>query len=246
MELKDRLKKARKQAGLTQAELAERAGIKQASISEIERGLTKSSVHLLKLAQICDVDPFWLAEGYEGVYKKLQDGFRAFPTANADLPSFLAVWDDGDPLAHDDYEVPYYAEVEFAGGNGMTEVMEIADRRLRFSLATLRSAGVSPESAACARIRGKSMERLILDGATIGFDLTDTSIIDGEIYAFNHEGMLRVKYLQRMPGGGIKIRSEDSADFPDELMSAESFRTEVKMLGRVFWWSTVRRSPRKR
>ena len=55
MELKDRLKYARKKAGLTQVELAERAGLKQASISEIERGLTRSSGHLVKLAQICGV-----------------------------------------------------------------------------------------------------------------------------------------------------------------------------------------------
>lgn len=63
MELKDRLKQARKHAGLTQAELAERAGIKQASVSEIERGLTRTSGYMVKLAQVCGVDPIWLSEG---------------------------------------------------------------------------------------------------------------------------------------------------------------------------------------
>lgn len=63
MELKDRLKQARKAAGLTQVELAERAGIKQASVSEIERGLSRTSGYLVKIAQICGVDPAWLAEG---------------------------------------------------------------------------------------------------------------------------------------------------------------------------------------
>ncbi|WNW11859.1 S24 family peptidase [Pseudomonas sp. DTU_2021_1001937_2_SI_NGA_ILE_001] len=63
MELKDRLKLARKNAGLSQSELAERAGIKQASVSEIERGLSRTSGYLVKIAQICGVDPIWLAEG---------------------------------------------------------------------------------------------------------------------------------------------------------------------------------------
>ena len=63
MELKDRLRQARKAAGLTQEQLAERAGIKQASVSEIERGLTRTSGYLIKFAQICGVDPVWLAEG---------------------------------------------------------------------------------------------------------------------------------------------------------------------------------------
>ena len=85
-----------------------------------------------------------------------------------------------------------------------------------------------------------------MDGAAIGFDRADISVIDGEIYAFNHEGMLRVKYLYRLPGGAIRIRSENADEFPDEIMSAEQYRHEVKMLGRVFWWSTVRRSPKKK
>lgn len=63
MELKDRLKQARKNANLTQSELAERAGIKQASVSEIERGLTRTSGYLVKLATILAVSPVWLSEG---------------------------------------------------------------------------------------------------------------------------------------------------------------------------------------
>jgi phage repressor protein C with HTH and peptisase S24 domain/DNA-binding XRE family transcriptional regulator len=165
---------------------------------------------------------------------------------NMELLGELSGWDDGDPVDNDDCEVPYYVEVEFSGGNGMTEVVEVAERKLRFSKATLKSAGVECSSAACARIKGRSMERLILDGATIGFDMDDTSIIDGEIYAFNHGGMLRTKYLHRMPNGGVRIRSENSEEYPDELMSAEQWRDEVRMLGRVFWWSTVRRSPKRK
>ncbi|WXL23943.1 LexA family transcriptional regulator [Ectopseudomonas mendocina] len=39
------------------------AGIKQASVSEIERGLTRTSGHLVRLAQVCGADPIWLATG---------------------------------------------------------------------------------------------------------------------------------------------------------------------------------------
>ena len=63
MEFKDRLKRARKKAGLTQAQLADLVGIKQASISEIERGLTRHSGHVIKIAQVCGVEPIWLAHG---------------------------------------------------------------------------------------------------------------------------------------------------------------------------------------
>lgn len=242
MELKDRLKQARKNAGLSQVELAEKVGIKQSSISEIERGLTRTSGYLIQIAKALDVDPLWLSQGVGE-----SASFRARPTvqSNAELIGAMSPWGNDDPLDDDEVEIPYYAEVEFAGGGGMTEVVEIAGRKLRFSKETLRAAGVDGDNAACARVNGRSMERLILDGATIGFDKGSTSIIDGEIYAFNQDGMLRVKYLYRMPGGSIRIRSENSEEFPDETLSLEEYRRDVIMLGRVFWWSTVRRAPRR-
>jgi SOS-response transcriptional repressor LexA len=63
MEFKDRLKLARKHAGLTQTGLAELVGISQASISEIERGLTSQSGYVIKLALSCGVRANWLAYG---------------------------------------------------------------------------------------------------------------------------------------------------------------------------------------
>lgn len=242
MELKDRLKQARKNARLSQVELAEKVGIKQSSISEIERGLTRTSGYLIQIAKALDVDPLWLSQGVGE-----SSSFRARPAieSNAELIGAMSAWSVDDPLDSDEVEIPYYAEVEFAGGGGMTEVVEIAGRKLRFSKETLKAAGVDSDNASCARVNGRSMERLILDGATIGFDKGSTSIIDGEIYAFNQDGMLRVKYLYRMPGGSIRIRSENTEEFPDEILSMEEYRRDVIMLGRVFWWSTVRRAPRR-
>ena len=64
MELKDRLKKARKYAGLTQKEIESRInGLKQSSYSELERGESKSSTKLIELATLFQVDPMWLATG---------------------------------------------------------------------------------------------------------------------------------------------------------------------------------------
>ena len=239
MEFKDRLKARMEAMGLRPTDISERAGVSKATVTFWLNGTNGAKgKNLLALASALNCAPEWLSSGKGDPGRK--------PQANAELLGDLAVWDDGDPLDEDECEVPYYAEVEFAGGNGMTEVVEVADRKLRFSNSTLRAAGVDCKSAACARVRGKSMERLILDGAAIGFDLTDTSIIDGEIYAFNHGGMLRGKYLHRLPAGSIRIRSENSDDYPDEIMTAEQFHDEVRMLGRVFWWSTVRRSPRRK
>jgi transcriptional regulator with XRE-family HTH domain len=60
-----RLRHARKLRGMTQQELAKSSGVKQASISEVETGESKSPVgtNLVKLAQSLQVSPEWLASG---------------------------------------------------------------------------------------------------------------------------------------------------------------------------------------
>lgn len=235
------LAKARmKELDITQEQVAEQMGVSQGAVAHWLGGRREPSLE--RIGALLEY------LGLSSIFRENGAGTpeRRPVEANAEYLGDMAVWSDGDPLEDDECAVPYYAEVEFAGGDGMTVVMEVADRTLRFSNATLRAAGVECENAAVARVRGTSMEKLILDGAAIGFDRADISIIDGEIYAFNHEGMLRVKYLYRLPGGAIRIRSENADEFPDEIMSAEQYRHEVKMLGRVFWWSTVRRSPKKK
>uniref|UniRef100_UPI0035A24357 XRE family transcriptional regulator n=1 Tax=Metapseudomonas otitidis TaxID=319939 RepID=UPI0035A24357 len=61
--LKDRVKQARTFAGLTQEELAKLVGVSQPVISQLERGENLQSVHLLKIAEVCGVDPIWLSSG---------------------------------------------------------------------------------------------------------------------------------------------------------------------------------------
>lgn len=60
-----RLRASRKALGLSQEEVAKRVGIKQGSYSELERGKSKTSRHLIQLAQVLNVDPHWLATGVE-------------------------------------------------------------------------------------------------------------------------------------------------------------------------------------
>lgn len=63
MEYKDRLKAARKHANLTQGELAEKVGITQTSISDLERGKSSSSSFNASIAKTCGVNALWLENG---------------------------------------------------------------------------------------------------------------------------------------------------------------------------------------
>lgn len=63
-ELKDRLKAARLRAGLTQKDIeANIEGLKQSTYSELERGESKRTSHIVELALLFKVNPEWLATG---------------------------------------------------------------------------------------------------------------------------------------------------------------------------------------
>ena len=63
MELKDRLRQARKHAGLTQTQLAAAVGITQTSITDLERGKSQSTGYIAQIAKACRVSALWLASG---------------------------------------------------------------------------------------------------------------------------------------------------------------------------------------
>lgn len=153
----------------------------------------------------------------------------------------MDAWDSNTPLDEDEVELPLFREVELAAGAGQTQVVENHGAKLRFAKSTLARAGVEQEQAACAFVRGNSMEPVMPDGTCVGVNTGDTAIRDGEIYAIDHDGMLRVKYLHRKPGGGIKIVSQNANEHATEEYSAqEVIDNDIRIIGRVFWWSVLR------
>lgn len=232
--LQERLKQAMSDARMTQESLAEAAGVSQNTIHKLVTGKSSSSRKLVEIAQALNVSPTWLATGTQSELPAARDGSPL-------ILEPLLPWDDSTPIDEDEVELPLYKEVEIAAGSGRTAVRPVLGRKLRFSYATLRASGVDPASAICAPVKGNSMEPLIMDGSTIGVDCATTAVIDGEIYALEHDGMLRVKFLYRLPGGGLRLRSFNRDEYPDEeYTTEEADARNIRIIGWVFWWSTVR------
>ena len=233
-----RLKQAMAMRNLKQETLAEAAGVSQNTIHKLTSGKAQSTRKLIEIAAALGVSPVWLQTG-EGA-----PAARSAVSVADGSPLVLEPlhpWDSDTPLDEDEVELPLYKEVEMSAGAGRTAVREIEGRKLRFSYATLRASGVDPSAAICAQLTGNSMEPLIMDGSTIGVDTATTHITDGEIYALEHDGMLRVKFVYRLPGGGIRLRSFNREEYPDEEYSPEDMRSrQISLIGWVFWWSTVR------
>lgn len=74
MNIGDRVRRARKHAKLTQDKLGKAVGLKQATISDLEKGDSRSSAYLAQIAHVCGVDPYWLATGHGSMEAGPQDG----------------------------------------------------------------------------------------------------------------------------------------------------------------------------
>ena len=160
--------------------------------------------------------------------------------ANAEVVGSFDVWDDNTPLADDEVYVPFLKEVELSAGRGRTAVEQASGRKLRFGKLTLRRQGVQPSDAVCVTVSGNSMEPVLPDGSTVGVDQGRTAVVDGKMYAINHGGQLRVKTLYRLPGGGVRLRSYNRDEHPDEEYSAEELVSkQILVIGRVFWYSVL-------
>jgi len=231
-----KIAEARKNAGLSQPELASKLGWGQSRLSNYERGEREPKIDDLKaIGNALRIDVLSLIPRNidYSPEKNLEESKNHYVIGEFDT------WDSNTPLSPDEVELPFYKEVELSAGNGSIVQRENRGFKLRFAKSTLRRYNIQPEMAACVVVSGNSMEPVLPDQATVGIDTANSKIKDGDMYAIDHGGMLRVKVLYRLPGGGVRLRSFNRDEYPDEDYLADQ-ANDVKVLGRVFWYSVLR------
>lgn len=205
MELKDRLKQARKNAKKSQKNVADYVGITQPTLSQLEGGLISSSTFLPAIARYLGVDAYWLQTGVES------SNFTPIET-----------WDSDTPLDDDEVEIPFFKDFNFACGSGsMAEAIANETRKLRISKSTLRSRSIDKKNAISARASGNSMSPTIKDGDTIHIDIGRKTIKDGKVFAICHGGLFLAKRLYKLPMGGVRIVSDNFEEYPEIHLTAE-------------------------
>ena len=235
MEFKDRLQARMKALGLTAADIIKLTGVSKGTVSFWVNGKNGATgKNLLSLAKALRCAPEWLTDG------KNPPDADAQPKANATMLGPISVWDDETPLDDDEVYVPFLKEVELSAGSGRTVIEKSSSRKLRFGKQTLRNQGVQFDQAVCVTVHGNSMEPVLPDGSTVGVDRSSTAVKDGKMYAIDHDGQLRVKTLYRLPGGGIRMRSFNRDEHPDEEYTAqEMIDQNIHIKGKVFWSSVL-------
>lgn len=247
-EYSDRLTYALEKREITQSELARKIGVKPQAIQYLcQKG--KRSVHTNKICEILHINPAWLTEGIgemntpndyiEGAVTKREFDNPNKIESNGSYLGTIEEWDSNTPLDEDEVALPFFREVEMAAGTGRLQVQENHGCKLRFSKSTLKRHGISVDNAYCVTVSGNSMEPMMPDGSVIGVDTSITAVKNGDIYAIDHNGHLRVKLLYQMPDGRVRLRSLNIDEWPDEYIGGEELNT-FKVLGRVFYGSWLR------
>lgn len=155
--------------------------------------------------------------------------------SNATMLGNIDEWDSKTPLDNDEIEIPFYKDVRLSAGDGFADDIEDYNGyKLRLSKSTMRKYGIDKDCAVCLTVYGDSMEPVFRDGSTVGIDQADTNIRDGKIYAINHDGLLRIKILEKLPGNQVKIRSYNPG-YDDEIVPQDA----ITVLGRVWWQSSI-------
>lgn len=231
-----RIAQKREAKGLNQSELGRRLGVTPQAVQKWEAGIsTPRNSKLGELSAILGTSISYLIEGVaEG------PGSSASLSALTDIDT----WDETTPLGDDEVEVPFLREVELSAGSGRFVIEEDRVETLRFRKKKLRENGVQFDKAKCVTVSGHSMTPVLRSGATVGVNVGKnslTDIVDGEMYAINHNGQLRVKQVLRLPAG-LRLRSFNRDDHPDEDYTfAEIQEQQISILGHVFWWAMYSR-----
>lgn len=232
----------REELDLTQADVATRVTallappkkLTQQVYAAFEGGKSQTTKHAVKIAQVLSLPMEALEEDWEPTSM----GVDLSNAKLIDAP--IAVWEDGPPLENE-VEVPLLKEIEQPDGSGRTEIKEHGTVRLGFSRSTLLGMGIEPSNVVCITVSGNSMEPVIPDGGLAGVDRGRTAVKDGDIFAISQNGQLRVKILYRLPRGGLRMRSFNRDEHPDEEYPEDQIQTEgIGILGRIFWYSVLR------
>lgn len=244
--LADVFKARREELDLTQEDVASRVTsllapgkrLTQQVYAAFEKGKSQSTRYAPVIARALDLPFEVLEENWSPSTSEQREKSSLATATIIDEP--IVLWGDEPPLG-DEVEVPMLKETALSDNSGRMSVIEQGKVKLGFSKKTLLSMGVDVTNIVCITVSGNSMEPVIPDGGIAGVDRGRTEVKDGDLFAVNHDGQLRVKALYRTPRGGLRMRSFNRDEHPDEEYSAEEIRLEnIEIIGRIFWYSVLR------
>lgn len=134
--------------------------------------------------------------------------------------------------------VPYYPYVYASCGSGAFPPEQEISTHLAFRRDFLQHLGVSPEDLAVIRVTGDSMEPKIEDGGHVLLRFDQNQPTEG-IFLVRLLDSLILKRIQPLPGGILRLKSDNPAYDPFDIRPADLPDQEFKIIGRAIWYATL-------
>ncbi|MDR5777362.1 MULTISPECIES: LexA family transcriptional regulator [unclassified Caballeronia] len=204
MTLGQRLKIARREARLSQAELSKLAGVSQTTINNIETGRNLGSKHVVQIADALNTNVKWLLDGTPPRLSVGMDGdFEATSEATKAAPG----------LHHGraSQDLHFWFDLETFERSSQQEnaVDWLAVRRLAvpvprdFFVAT----GRDPKDCKVVTMRGTAMQPLLNDRDLVLIDTAYCEPRDGQVFAMIFEGEPIIRQIFKLAGGTLVVHA---------------------------------------
>ena len=215
----DRLKFARKLRRMSQADLAQRAGVAQSTIGNIEAGRGQSARDLASIAAALEVEPIWLHLGRGQMpNEQNEDPIPRVDFRRGDSPRSFNI-----PLLD--------ARASMGAGAALADYVDILQevsantvelrKRVSFS---------SPQNLRLLTAYGDSMAPTFSDGDILLIDVGIAELNVDAVYVLQRDDELYCKRIQRRPTGGYRMISDNPVYPPEDI---DPDRDGFRVLARV-------------
>lgn len=200
-EMGARLRGERKRVGFGQKEFADRMGVSKTAQFNYEMGERPIDAPYLLRASALGLDATFILSGLRPVT-------------------------DGDFVV-----IPRYDVAASAGSGALAEPHVEELPGLSFSRRWLARHHLSPANLRVVDVTGDSMADRLSDGDQVLMNVADTTPRSGRAYVLRQGDELLVKYCQLLPGGILRVSSENKAYPSYDVDLSKTY--EVAILGRV-------------
>lgn len=220
--------------GVTQVQVARKAGMRQSTLSDLERGRNDSTMEIVDLARALQCTPEWLQSGKEpkeGIVETRSFFVSANPAPPVGTP--IIEWDKPEDLPEGEFVIVPRFDIHVACGNGHVVYDEMPmEQGAAFRSEWVKREGLYLRNLATVRATGDSMEPSIYAGDALLVDRAQTHAQDGRVFLLRFGDEVRVKRLFKRADGGLRIVSDNGGKYPEEVITAAEME-HIEIIGRV-------------
>lgn len=232
MSIHQRIRYGRSRLGMTEQQFGDAVGVSRGAVQQWEKegGTAPTRKNQPAVAKMLGMSVSELMS--EDVSSQQPEDKAASMNFGSALTPILS-WEHEADLPQGEYVFIPRLDIHLSAGNGREQVeMDFVKKQPQaFRADWIRLEKLNPSKLACMKVDGDSMESLLYDGETVVIDTSQTVVKDGKVYALWYDGGERVKRLWKLPGGGLRIKS-DNASHPTIEVPTEHVDS-VRILGRV-------------